>query len=408
MKSLVPGWHRSSRSTIQGRYLWAVAFGHLGIDILNSSVAVVLTALVSRFDLNNTQLAWGISLYYVAASLPMPLFGILADRWNGRWLSQAGVFWTTLAFFCAPWAPTYPILLLILSVGGLGSAAFHASGTRTASLSGGQAQTGTATSLFFFLGQVGLSTGPILAGVLLRDFGLRGVMYMAAAVLPLAPLMHLLLHRPLAPVSQAVQGMARSAPARAVLAITPALLLIYIVMRSATLQNYMSLLPKYFADQNLDSAIYGARVGALVLGGSLGTLAGGILDDHMSRRWLMILSLWLSIPFLFLILEQDGLLFYAGAFLAGFITNTSHSVIIIQAQSMLPRREGLASGLALGVMFASGAVMTGMAGYFADIWTLYNVMFFLALLPLLTGALLLWPGRLSRSTPLAKGLEPTA
>lgn len=362
----------------------------MSIDVLNASVAIVLTALVGRFDLSNSELAWGLTLYYVVSALPMPLFGLLADRWQGRWLSQGGVLWTALAFCCAPFAPSYAGLLAILTVGGLGSAAFHACSTRTASLSGSGRRTGASTSVFFFMGQIGLSTGPVITGVMIKAFDLRGVFYTALAVVPVALLMQGLLHRPMA---RKFARPSAQAAANALLLIGPLLFILYIVLRSATMQNYMSLLPKYFADQGFASDVYGARVGMLVFGGSLGTLLGGVLADRVGRRRIMIWSLWLSVPFLFAMLRSDGYLYYAAAFATGVITNTSHSAIVVQAQSMLPQREGLASGLALGVMFASGAIMTGVAGFAADLWTLSGVMYVLAALPLLTGALLFWPDR---------------
>ncbi len=400
---------RAMERGISHGHLWTVSFGHLSIDILNSSVAILLTALVGKFELSNAELAWGITLYFVISALPMPLFGLLADRWQGRWLSQAGLLWTILGFACAPYMPHYIALLTVLSIGGLGSAAFHANSTRTASLAGGLKQAGTSTSAFFFLGQIGLSSGPVLAGLLIGLVGPVGITYMALAVLPMVVVMQYGLRRPLARVPAPAGSGSGTAKAGVAMTIGPVLFALYIVMRSATMQNYMSLLPKYFADQGLASAVYGARAGMLVLGGSVGTLVGGVLGDYISRKKIMIWSLWLSIPFLVLLLNQEGVIFYVAAFCAGFITNTSHSIIIVQAQSMMPRREGLASGLALGVMFASGAFTTGLAGMAADLWNLPNVMYFLALLPLASGALLLWPRRLSlRLTPPFIGWKPAA
>ena len=400
---------RAMEKGISHGHLWAVSFGHLSIDILNASVAILLTALVGKFELSNAELAWGITMYFVISALPMPLFGLLADRWQGRWLSQAGLLWTILAFAFAPYTSNYIVLLTVLSIGGLGSAAFHACSTRTASLSGGAEQTGAATSAFFFLGQIGLSSGPVLSGLLIGMVGPVGITYIALAALPMVLIMQYGLHRPLVRMPVKAGGRQAASRARVAMTVGPVLLGLYVIMRSATMQNYMGLLPKYFADQGLSSAVYGARAGMLVLGGSVGTLVGGILGDYISRKKIMIGSLWLSIPFLFLLLNQDGLLFYGAAFLAGFITNTSHSIIIVQAQSMLPQREGLASGLALGIMFASGAFTTGLAGTAADLWDLPRVMYFLAFLPLLSGALLLWPARLSlRLTPPFVGWKPAA
>ena len=53
--------------------------------------------------------------------------------------------------------------------------------------------------------------------------------------------------------------------------------------------------------------------------------------------------------------------------LAGGLLGASHSLIVVQAQAMLPDRMALASGLTLGFTFASGAVGAALSGFVADL-----------------------------------------
>jgi hypothetical protein len=49
--------------------LFAASFGHFAIDILNSSIAIVLTAVSGIFDLTVSQIGLAAMFYTFAASL---------------------------------------------------------------------------------------------------------------------------------------------------------------------------------------------------------------------------------------------------------------------------------------------------------------------------------------------------
>ncbi len=123
-------------------------------------------------------------IYTLAAALTQPLFGILADRWHGRYLGALGLLWTMTFFALSPFMPSYPALVACLTVGALGSGALHPAGLLNASTAGGRRPT-TAASIFFVSGQTGLALGPVLAGVIIQTIGLKaGLPLMALAVLP--------------------------------------------------------------------------------------------------------------------------------------------------------------------------------------------------------------------------------
>jgi FSR family fosmidomycin resistance protein-like MFS transporter len=65
----------------------------------------------------------------------------------------------------------------------------------------------------------------------------------------------------------------------------------------------------------------------------------------------------------------------------------SFAVTIVVAQELMPKFLGLASGLILGLGFGTGGLGTAFSGFLADRLGLYQVMWILALAPVL-GALL--------------------
>ncbi len=390
--------------------LLAVSVGHFAIDLLNSSVAMVLTALAVPFALKNSQIGFGVMTYGIFASLSQPFFGWLADRFSGRWLGAAGLLWTALFFGLSTRAPNYPTVLVLMGLAALGSGAFHPQGAMNASHAG-HVRASSATAFFFLLGQVGLALGPAISGVIIQRFGLGGVSFMAVATLPAVVYMALQLRQPaLTHEASALEksptktdSMARSSVGSTVdnprnprtvslqgLRGNERLLIfgafaVLVAARSTVQQGYYGLLPKFFADQGHTPGQYGFMVAVFSIALAIGTLIGGVLGDRYRHRRILVWAMLLCTPFSFLMLNVSGPGYYILASAAGLLVGIPHSIQVVMAQKLLPKRQGLASGAVLGFMFASGAAGTGLAGWIAD-WTGMSLMLHAtALLPLLAG-----------------------
>lgn len=373
------------------RRLSAISAGHFAIDVLNSSVAIILTSLVGRFDLSNSQIALGTMFYTFAAALTQPFFGLLADRVKGRWLAAAGLVWTMIFFSAASFATTYEGMLGLLVVGALGSAAFHPVGAMSATHAGGAKGGGSATSIFFLFGQSGLALGPVASGIVLQRYGVAGLPWVALAMLPAVVMMVAFLRAPIHTehtAAPATLDAANPAPAKPRMQIGWMALFAFvalIALRSTTLQSFTSLLPKFLADQGFTSGEYGRMMGAFSLAGAFGTLSGGFLADKFSRRQVIFVAMMLGGPASFLLLNATGMNYYLLAITAGFLLNIPHSILVVMAQRLLPGRQGLASGAVLGFMFASGAAAGAVVGWISDFTGLDVALHGVALLPILAG-----------------------
>ncbi len=406
--------------------LSSVSFGHMAIDILNASIAMILAVLAVPFNLSNAQIALGGMVYALMGSLTQPFFGVLADRFGGRWLGAVGLLWTAVFYYAATFSQNYFTLITLMTVASLGSGAFHPQGAMNAGAAGGHKAT-TGTSVFFLLGQLGLALGPMIVGVLLEEIWMLGPRIMAVATLPFVVWMAIGLRKPLvrveeeppqprpATVEERQRLQQRIARARAmpnrvaqpdkrwVVLVAFAVL---VALRASVHQIFYGMLPKYFADLGFSPTQFGFMVGVPSVAIALGSMTGGVLGDRYDQPKLLLWSLLAATPFSWLMLDiVHGWVFFPLAFAAGFLVGIPHSILVVMAQRFLPNRQGLASGAILGFTFASGALGMGLAGPVADFYTLSAVMHVVAVMPLLAALCALF---LRTRTATALPMAPAA
>ena len=162
---------------LQHKDYQAVALTHFLVDVLNSSRSLVVAILAIIIGLSNVQVAIVLLLYNIGNALSQPLFGYLADLYGPRWLVVGGLGWMIFFFSLAALAPPWPAMIA-LTVAGLGSGAFHPTGTMVASQASNTHRT-QATSVFFMAGQLGLFLGPITSRLALRKLRPNRIYYTA-------------------------------------------------------------------------------------------------------------------------------------------------------------------------------------------------------------------------------------
>ncbi len=385
--------------------LFSSAYGHLSIDVLNSSVAMILTLAASQYGLTIAQIGFGAMLYQIMAAMSQPLFGGVTDKLRGRWVGPSGVLWTAVFFAAAAFMPSYPAFITCLMIGGLGSGAFHAAGMVHAATSGGSKPT-TSTSIFFLGGQTGLALGPIIAGLIVAPLGLIGMPIMASFTLPAVILMLIFMNDelPIAHKRPPAAETTRQERRHGAAALLVTAFILFIMLRSGTSQGFATLLPSYFESLGYPPAQYGLMLGIFSFAGALGTFIGGYLGDRYDRRQIMVFSSLVAAPFAFLMLYTSGWAYIVVAVLAGMLLSMPHSILLVMTQELAPNRRGLVGGMVLGFIFASGSTLAWLQSIAATNRGLQPVLTVVAFFPLIAGlvAILLPSGpRVAPPIPVA-------
>ncbi|HEX2908563.1 MAG TPA: MFS transporter [Phototrophicaceae bacterium] len=359
------------------RLLWAVNLGHMTNDVFMSMRAVLLAFISAAImPLANWQIGLAISAGELVGAVSQPVFGWLADKTGGRWLGAGGVVWTAsgimLAMLVVAAGGGFWLMLIPLALAALGSGAFHPVGSLYAA-NVNPARSARNAAFFFMFGQLGLGLGPALAGLLLENarpaqslFGpvfqtiawergsISPIFVLLLLVFPAAVLMALTIPNRRDHVAQMPVKTIAAPTERAAIPVLPfVILLLAVSLRSLANPAIVSFIPQMFQQKGWTPSQYGLLTSAFWVASGIAGIIFGYIGDRFDLRRVVMVSVVIAVPGIFLLPGLDGAPAFALAILVGAMSG-SHSLIVVLAQSLLPGRMGLASGIILGLIFCDG------------------------------------------------------
>jgi FSR family fosmidomycin resistance protein-like MFS transporter len=358
-----------------------LALGHLVIDTNQGALPALLPFLKPRFGLSYAAAGTILLVANLTSSVIQPLFGYLSDRTSRRWLLPWALVFASMGVGLAGWAPSYGVLLLLVVVSGLGIAAYHPEGYKTAHQVAGDRKA-TGLSFFSIGGNIGIALGPPAVTALVSGFTLRGTLGMLGPGLVVAGLVAAALP---GRVPSPAPGAARSSRAAAPDMVGAMALLVAIIgVRAWTQLGLVAYVPFFYVDVlGADPRVVGPLLFSFLGAGAVGTLAGGPIADRWGPRRYVTLSLLTSVPLVAgFLLRPGGLLATLCLVGTGFILVSSFSVTVALAQAYLPRRLGLAAGLSVGLAIGLGGIGVAVLGWVADHWGLRAALTVIAAMPL--------------------------
>jgi MFS transporter, FSR family, fosmidomycin resistance protein len=386
------------RAQIDTRAMTLLSTGHLATDFAGGALPALLPYLVDEFDLSYTLAGLTILAWAISSSVVQPAFGLLSDRRGALWLLPAGLALGGIGIGLAAVAPSYWTMLLLVTLSGLGTAAYHPEGTKFAAYVSGRRRA-TGMSYFSVGGNVGYALGPLVATGLVVAFGLNGGLLLA--VPPLAVAVVLLAATPylrsFAPGRRArSEGSGEDRPG------AMALLLVIVTLRSVAWFGLLAFVPLWEV-ANGRSESYGNRVLAvMLLVGGIGTLIAGPAADRVGRRPVLTASVVAVGPLIAVYLVVGGLVGAAALALVGVCVISTFGVTMVMSQEYLPRHIGLASGLSIGLSIGLGGVAAVGLGALADSVDLETALWVCAAAPVAATALCFrLPATRGRQVPAA-------
>lgn len=350
------------------RVALVVAMAHGLNDAYAAFVPPLLPRIMDRMGLTIALAATLAMTFSIAASVLQPLLGYMADRYGRRIFVVVGPLVCGVFVSSMGLAPSFGVLLVLLTLGGLGSAAFHPPGASYAvRLSEGKGS-GMRMSVFSFGGTAGFAMGPLLAVFLVQWRGLDGLWVAMLPVIVLTPVLFLALPSGRAEVRR--EARPPPPPTEVIRALAGPLGLVFGIsaLMAFSQRVYVTLEPIIVA-QGGGSETLGAVALTFYLGAqAVGTLAGGWLADRMDRRVLLGGLCGLAVPahLLAVGLAPGSAPALAAAAAAGFLAMATLPPVVVVAQELLPRGAAVGSGIVMGLAWSTGSVGVLGVGVLAD------------------------------------------
>ena len=352
------------------------SISHFLNDMIQSIIPSIYPIVKDKFDFSFAQIGIITLVFQMTSSILQPFTGLYADKHPRPYALSIGMCFTLVGLLLLAFAENYFLILLAVSVIGLGSSVFHPTASRVAQMASGGKKS-LAQSIFQVGGNGGSAVGPLLAAIIILPFGQHAISWFALAALLAAIIMvrlgvwykarltYVVNHPQKQPllnthISKRVKYWA----------------LFILIMLVFSKYFYTACITSYFTFFLMDKFGVSVQTSQLCLfvflaAFAIGTVAGGMLGDiampFVNFTWTIIFT-----------------------FLSGLIIASAFSSIVVYATDLMPDKVGLIAGIFFGLMFGLGGLGSAFFGWLADktsIEFIFQVSAFLPLLGIIAGFL---------------------
>ncbi|WMS41476.1 MFS transporter [Acuticoccus sp. MNP-M23] len=291
---------------------------------------------------------------------------------------------TSIGLVVLAQAGSLALLVVAAMCVGLGSAIFHPDSSRIARAASG-GRYGFSQSVFQVGGNAGTAIGPLLAAFVVLPFGQGSVVWFGALAL-----CAMLVLWQVGSWAKA-RHLAAGRPARLVpppISRSAVFVLMILGMLTFSKFIYITSLTSFYTFYLIEAFGVSVQSSQLLLfvflgAAAIGTFAGGPLGDRYGRRTIIIVSILGVLPFTLALPHMNLFWTAALSFLIGLINASAFSAILVYAQSVLPGRVGMVSGLFFGFAFGIAGLGAAALGVLADAMGIGFVFDVCAVLPVI-------------------------
>jgi len=391
----------AGRARTHVNVLMVLGLAHLLNDMMQSLIPAAYPLLKGKYALDFAQVGMITMTFQIAGSLLQPVVGMVTDRRPAPYSPVAGMMFTLSGLVSLAFAQSYAVILVSVTLIGIGSSIFHPEATRMARYAAGGRQ-GLAQGIFQVGGQAGGALGPVFAALVIVPWGQPSLaLFAMAALLAMAMLTWIgsrqrrisaefMAARPAGSgTGGGDMGAARPRHAPLTIAIGLAVLTLLMFSKNAYSESFRSFYTFYLIER-FGLTIPSAQMMLFIflLASAAGALIGGIVGDRIGRHRIIWISVLGPLPLTLVLPYAD--LFWTGVLTVSInlIMASAFASILIYAMELLPGRIGLIGGLFYGLNFGLAGIAAAILGGLADSYGVETVYRLCAFLPL-TG-LLAW------------------
>ena len=366
---------------------------HLLNDLMQSLIPAVYPILKETYALSFAQIGIITLTFQIAGALLQPVIGMVTDRHPAPYSPVVGMMFTLSGLVSLAFAHSYGVILVSVTLIGIGSSIFHPEATRMARYAAGGRQ-GLAQGIFQVGGQAGGSLGPVFAALIIVPWGQPSLAWFAVLAL-LAMLLLVWIGSKQHQIRAEFTAMRASGKHGAGAPLAPrtvalgVVVLTFLMFTKNTYQESFRSFYTFYLIERFGLSIPSAQMMLFIflLAAAVGVMIGGIVGDRIGRYRIIWISVLGPLPLTLILPYAD--LFWTGALtvMINLIMASAFASILIYAMDLLPNRIGLIGGLFYGLNFGFGGIAAALLGMLADsqgVEAVYQICAFLPLAGLLT------------------------
>jgi MFS transporter, FSR family, fosmidomycin resistance protein len=375
------------------KILFALTLIHFTGDFYSSFTTPLFPAFMDTLNLSLAQVGLIAGINRFLSFIVQPVAGYLADRHQGRAIILGGMAMAVVFIPLSGITGGFWPLLLVISLGSVGSSLFHPSVAGMIPLYAGNRK-GFSMSIFNTGGTLAFAVGPFFITAFVATWGLQAMP--ATIVIGLAILVYLFAVVP----SPQTEGMASSGLVGTLKkqfgTVWKSIFLIWLVMvlRAVVGQSFMTFMPVLLVSRGYSLVSGGVMITLFTLAGTVSGLLSGYTADRAGARPVFLTTHLLMTPALLIMLSLPGAWIYAGVAVAGFFVLATMPLGVTLAQELAPGGRSMVSSLMMGLAYGLGGAVAPLVGKLADIYSVADVLWGVAFIPLITVPLILmFPGK---------------
>ena len=351
------------------KVLIILSLGHMVTDIYQGALPATLPFLKDKLGLTYTMTGVILMMANFTSSILQPLFGFYSDKKEKAALLPIGLFAAGIGYSLLALPSDYYLVLFLVVISGLGVAAYHPEGYKTAHFFTGERSV-TGMSVFSVGGNLGLAIGPPMAIYVTRYLGFDAL---PVVIIPSLLCTALILTQKRTIAIPRLEHTARQADVTKTSVgsyVSLFLVVAIVVMRSWTQMGLLSYIPFYYINYLKGDPVFAGNLIFVFLAcGAAGTLIGAPFADRWGHRFFIRLTMLLAtlnLPLMFVPFIANSYLLFFVLGVEGMLLISTFSVTIVMAQRLLPNRLGVASGLMVGFAIGTGGIGVTLLGIVAD------------------------------------------
>ncbi len=365
--------------------VWLVAAAHATNDLYMGFLSALYPVIRSEFSLSLAMIGTVSMVAGMASALSQPLFGALFDRRGLAVSLHLAPLLTAVLISLLSRAPSVPVLLVMLFLGCLGSAAFHPKGASvTPVLSHGRPEIGMA--VFSALGNLGFAAGPTVIAFFIAAWGWRASPWLIVPAAVVVALLFIVL--PPRRIDEHTRGRSEITlrglfADRAGFAAVLRLIFINFCL-TVGLRGLQTFLGIHMTDLGAPVTSVGLLLTATLALGAIVSIFVSSLSRRLGSRVLIVSSVLAGPP-----LGVAGVLLmpspvgWALIVLSGMALSWSNPVIILKAQRHAGDSPAMASSLLMGLSWGLAGVAMLPLGALGELIGTRNLLVVAGIVPLL-------------------------